>query len=215
MHEMPDGHLYIYFAMGKEGDFNRNWVIKLEDPNNDPMGNWSSEAIRLLPHLEQPGVDGTILKHNDKVYYVWSGRDMVEGSIPHDSILITEMIDPVTTGTDVTVIRQPLLGWERNVNEGPFFIYNRNVSYLLFSASFTFSEYYCLGLMSIDEGKDPMVAGDWWYGPEDGPVFYKHDEESVFGSGHAAFTTSPDGSETWMVSGYFCTWFDWFFRCLR
>jgi GH43 family beta-xylosidase len=96
-------------------------------------------------------------------------------------------------------VRQPLLGWERNVNEGPFFIYNRNVSYLLFAASFTFSEYYCLGLMSIDQGLDPMNASNWWYGPEDGPVFYKNDDENVFGSGHASFTTSPDYSETWMV----------------
>ncbi|ODM87328.1 Extracellular exo-alpha-(1-_5)-L-arabinofuranosidase [Orchesella cincta] len=197
MHRMMDGNLYIYFAMGPVGDFNRNWAIKADDPN-DPMGSWS-EAMRLLPHLEQPGVDGTILKHNSKWYYVWSGRDGIEGSLPHDSILITEMLDPVNTTTQTTVIRQPLLPWERNVNEGPFFIYNNNVSYLLFAASFTFSEYYCLGLMSIDEGLDPMNASNWWYGPEDGPVFYKNEEEDVWGPGHASFTVSPDGTETWAI----------------
>ncbi|CAL8125710.1 unnamed protein product [Orchesella dallaii] len=197
MHRMMDGNLYIYFAMGEVGDFNRMWAIRCDDPN-DPMGNWS-EAIRVIPHLEQPGVDGTILIHNNKYYYVWSGRDGIEGSLPHDSILITEMLDPVTTTTQTTVIRQPLLPWERNVNEGPFFIYNNNVSYLLFAASFTFSEYYCLGLMSIDEGLDPMVASNWWYGPEDGPVFYKNEEEDVWGPGHASFTVSPDGTETWAI----------------
>lgn len=74
MHEI-DGNLYIYFAMGKVGEFNRNWVIKADDPRN-PMGGWSSTATLLVPHLDQPGVDGTILKHKDKdgvekVYYVW------------------------------------------------------------------------------------------------------------------------------------------------
>lgn len=98
------------------------------------------------------------------------------------------MTDPMSTTTQTTIIRQPLLPWERNVNEGPFFIYNKNVSYLVFSASFTFSEYYCLGLMSIDAGQDPMVASNWWYGPEDGPVFEKNEDEHVFGSGHARLT---------------------------
>jgi len=44
MHRMMDGNLWIYFAMGPEGDFNRNWAIKADNPN-DPMGNWS-QAIR-------------------------------------------------------------------------------------------------------------------------------------------------------------------------
>jgi len=55
-----------------------------------------------------------------------------------------------------------------------------------------------LGLMSIPFDKDPMNPSHWNYGPNE-PVFWRNDEEDVYTTGHAAFTTSPDGTETWMI----------------
>ena len=31
------------------------------------------------------------------------------------------------------------------------------------------------------------------------PVFWRNDEQSVYGTGHASFTTSPDRNEPWIV----------------
>ena len=53
--------------------------------------------------------------------------------------------------------------------------------------------------MSIGPDKDPMNPTDWWFGPNE-PVFWRNDDEDVYGPGHASFTTSPDGTETWMVN---------------
>lgn len=37
---------------------------------------------------------------------------------------------------------------------------------------------------------DPMNPNNWWHN-NDGCVFYRNDEENVFCTGHASFTTSP------------------------
>lgn len=51
--------------------------------------------------------------------------------------------------------------------------------------------------MSIEAGKDPLFPGNWK--SVEGPVFERNDDENVYTTGHAAFTQSPDGTETWMV----------------
>lgn len=103
------------------------------------------------------------------------------------------MYSPYNVSLNKVKLRSPETAWECGggcVDEGPFFLYNRGVSYLVFSAGSTWGPDYCLGLMSIDGDKDPLNITNWWYGP-DGPVFYKNEAESVYTVGHAAFTTSP------------------------
>lgn len=38
-----------------------------------------------------------------------------------------------------------------------------------------------------------------WRKHRDGCVFFQNTQASVFGTGHASFTTSPDGSENYIV----------------
>jgi GH43 family beta-xylosidase len=63
-------------------------------------------------------------------------------------------------------------------------------TFLVFSAHSTWGPDYCLGIMGIDEFKDPLLPDNWWHN-DDGCVFSRNDEENVFCTGHAAFTTSP------------------------
>jgi len=160
------------------------------DDRTDPMGNWGPSK-RILLQWDEHCVDGTVMKHaNGKTYFVWPERDR---------LYVSQMIDPVTVSGNRILLRAPQYDWECNVLEGPFTIYNQNVTYLIFSACFTGGPNYSLGLMSIDGDKDPMNTAEWWYGDPNGPVFWRNDEEGVYGTGHASFTTSPDGTETWMV----------------
>lgn len=48
---------------------------------------------------------------------------------------------------------------------------------------------YCLGIMGLDNMLDAMNANNWWHN-NDGCVFYRNDNQNVFCTGHAAFTTS-------------------------
>lgn len=188
-----DGQLYIYFTTQKQGDsqFHRMYVIQAEDPT-DPMGKWS-EPITLMPNYEFFAIDGTILRHGGELYFVFSSNL---------EIWIARMSSPTKVGDSFVRLRYPQAEWEcRNsacVNEGPFFIYNRNVSYMIFSVGGTWTPDYALAMMSIEDAKDPLVPSNWWFG-DDGPVFYRNDEEQVYTTGHACFTTSLDNTETWLI----------------
>ncbi|CAG7718131.1 unnamed protein product [Allacma fusca] len=171
------------------------YVMKADDPTN-PMGTWG-EPIRMMQDYPHRAIDGTVMQHgNGQLYFVFAGEE--RGPL---SLFIAEMDDPVNVRRSVLYLRGPQQPWEGGkggVNEGPYFIYNRNVSYMVFSAESTWGPNYCLGLMSIPGDKDPMNPSNWWYG-EDHCVFSRNDEEDVYTTGHASFTVSPDGTETWMT----------------
>ncbi|KAK2600346.1 hypothetical protein N8I77_009886 [Diaporthe amygdali] len=57
--------------------------------------------------------------------------------------------------------------------------------------------FYCLGLLEL-VGNDPMQYQSWRK-YRDGCVFHQNSKEKVFATGHASFTTSPDGSENYIV----------------
>ncbi|CAG7821622.1 unnamed protein product [Allacma fusca] len=195
MHEI-NGNLYIYFCMDGNGKDHRMYAIKADDSTN-PMGTWS-DAIRLMPDWDHGAIDGTVMKHgNGQNYFVWASNAFNR----RHGLWIAELIDPVTVGESKLYLREPRSDWEIQggaINEGAYFIYKNNVSFMIFSASSTAVPDYCLGLMSIEGDKDPMNPSFWNYG-EDKPVFYRNDEDDVYTTGHASFTVSNDGTETWMV----------------
>jgi len=194
MHEV-NGDLYIYFCMDGGGKDHRMYAIKAEDPKN-PMGNWS-DAIRLMGDFDYGAIDGTVLKHGGKLFFAFASTAYNRPL----SIYISPMTDPLTIGSSRLYLRGPKNDWETHggpTNEGPYFIYRNNVSYMIFSASSTWEPDYCLGMMSIPDHLDPMNPSNWNYG-DDTPVFWRNDEEDVYTTGHASFTVSPDETETWMV----------------
>jgi len=194
------GGLYIYFTMddGVADENHRMYVIRALDPRN-PMGEWSSE-IRLLPEAEEDryGIDGTVLQYkNGELYYIWTGF-AGDGSM---NLYIAKMDGPEKVLPPRTHLRAPVSDWERHghpVNEGPFIIQNEDRTFLVFSGSSTFTPDYCLSMIGIDGGKDPMIASNWW-NDVDRCLFQRNDAEGVFTTGHASFVRSPDDSELWMV----------------
>jgi len=134
-----------------------------------------------------------------RLYFIWTGFDRVPAT--KMSLYILPMIDPMTVENRPRILlRSPKSHWEMHgfpVNEGGFVIENAGRTFLIFSASSTFTPDYCLGIMGIDFGQDPLVPSNWW-NDKDECVFWRNDEDSVFGTGHASFVKSPDGTETWM-----------------
>lgn len=182
---LVDGQLYLHFTMRTTNVEWRMYVMKARDPN-DPMAGWE-EPMRMIPEWDAVAIDGTIMKHGDRLYYVWSS-----GVTGRGSIYIAPMVNPTAAVLPHVMIKHPTEDWECQdicTSEGPYFIYNRNVSYLIFSASMTWNPNYCLTQMSIPFDRDPMDPNNWDH--VGGPVFTRNDEESVYTTGHAAFTTSP------------------------
>ncbi len=117
-------------------------------------------------------------------------------------IFVAKMLTPYTLGSRV-LISKPTNSWEMLsgnvvVNEGPEAITNASGNlFLTYSANGCWTDDYCLGMLSLKAGGDPLNAADWQKSAS--PVFTKNTSGNVFGPGHNGFFKSPDGKEDWII----------------
>jgi len=179
------GQLYVYFAMAIPGRGHRSYTLKADNAS-DPMGNWHPYPTRLLPGVEETAIDGTVLQYPDgRLYYIWC-------STPN--LAIAPMNNPEDVGFPRNVLRIPKD--TEGLNEGAFVVYRENRIFIIFS---TWRNGYCLQVMGMDDWteKDPLDASNWWDKQE--CAFMSNWGLDIIDTGHASFTTSPDGKETWMI----------------
>ncbi|HYK43668.1 MAG TPA: hypothetical protein VEV83_00770 [Parafilimonas sp.] len=65
--------------------------------------------------------------------------------------------------------------------------------FITYSASFCGTDAYCLGMLSLKTGGDPLNENDWTKSST--PVFTTNAAGGAFGPGHNGFFVSPDGTE--------------------
>ena len=108
------------------------------------------------------------------------------------------MSNPWTIDSERVMLSTPEYAWEKNgqplINEGPTALYHGDKTFIVYSASGSWTDDYCLGMLTLT-GEDPMDPASWK--KSDSPVFEKR-FGTCFGPGHASFTTAVDGS-LWMV----------------
>lgn len=190
-----NGKWYIYYTAG-DGAGHRMYV--LESKTDNAMGEYEFKG-KLSPVTDRWAIDQTVLEYNDQLYAVWSGWD---GMVDEEQrIYIAKMSDPWTITGERVLLSKPEYSWETDtfprVNEGPQVLVSPDgVTNIIFSASGSWTDNYCLGRLTLKQGGDPMKAGDWEKGTE--PVFQKN-LPSTYSTGHASFTVSPDGTENYMV----------------
>ncbi|GGH10752.1 glycoside hydrolase family 43 protein [Paenibacillus segetis] len=188
---------YIYYTANDGGGDDTRRVCVLQLSGNDPMNDeWLFKGV---VNTDFPGLDGTVFQHQGELYFFYSGY----GYFPDygSAIYAARMSNPWTlTGPNV-LITSPTEPWEKRggmaINEGPVFLHRNGWVFLVFSASATWSDDYCLGMTMIAEDGDLMDPEAWI--KHDGPVFVKNPELGVFAPGHNSFTISIDGSEDWIV----------------
>lgn len=192
-----DGSWYIYYTANDGGGDDTRRVCVLELQGQDPLSDtW---VFKGAVNTAYPGLDGTVISYQGELYFFYSGY----GYFPDygSAIYAAKMENPWTlSGADV-LISAPTESWEKQggmaINEGPVFLRRNGRIFLIFSASATWSDDYCLGMTSIAEGGDLLDPLAWEKHP--GPVFVKNPDEGVYAPGHNSFTVSPDGSEDWIV----------------
>jgi GH43 family beta-xylosidase len=130
------------------------------------------------------------------LYFVWSGWEGFEDVM--QNLYIAPMSDPFTISGERVCISRPEHDWEKRVrpwvNEGPEPLWNGSRLFIIYSASGSWTDHYCLGQLSF-MGGDPLDPNSWKKKTE--PVFRATD--SVFGPGHCSFVKSRDGKEDWIV----------------
>jgi GH43 family beta-xylosidase len=186
-----NGKWYIYYAADDGLNENhRMWV--LEGLTNDPAG-----PYRCMGSLETSGwaIDGTVLRaENGSLFYIWSGWP---GKVNGQQFLyIAPMLNPWTLAAERTLIAKPEHTWEcvdMAICEGPQVLQRNGRTFVIYSASGSWTEDYCLGLLEL-HGPNPLDSSNW---RKHGCVFCKTDY--VWGIGHCSFVKSQDGTEDWIV----------------
>ena len=183
------GSWYIYVAAddGKNAH-HRMHVLRATDPA-DPTAPFEYVG-QIGDATDNWAIDGTVFVWQDELYFVWSGW---EGDVNvAQNLYIAHMSDPTTVDSARVCLSRPELPWEANcspkINEGPAAVVGDGCVRLVYSASGSWLDSYCLGCLSFDGG-DVMDPAAWKKSPA--PLFTP--VEGSYGPGHCSFAEAPDG----------------------
>ena len=202
-----DGRWYIYYAAGEAGPpFIHQRSGVLESLGNDPQGLYADKGRldtggSLATHDDDLwAIDVTVARLNGELYAVWSGweQSATTDRTPQHTY-IARMANPWTMETERVRISSPIESWERgtelDLQEGAEFLLRDGRVFLVYSTRESWLRDYRLGLLRLAAPTaDPLQPESW---TKSGPVFAGTND--VFGVGHASFTTSPDGTQDWIV----------------
>ncbi|WP_341876224.1 family 43 glycosylhydrolase [Defluviitalea saccharophila] len=188
------GKWYIYFAADNGNNANHRMYV-LESNTQDPQGTYTFKGKIAAP-TDRWAIDGTVLETDDgDLYFVWSGWEGFENV--SQNIYIAPMSNPWTISGERVMISKPDQPWERigtpYINEGPEILKKDGKIFIVYSASGSWTDDYCLGMLTYSGG-DILNPSSWI---KAGPVFSK--VPTAYGPGHNCFTVSPDGTEDWIV----------------
>ena len=193
LHRINDKWFIYVTASNGNNATHRMYVLERDDPN--PMGPYTFKG-QLNTGANSLAIDGTVLQWEDQLYFIWSGwPGSTDGQ---QNLYIAQMSDPLTISSNRVVLSSPTLPWEQHglpINEGPEILIHDDKLHIIYSASGYWTNEYALGRLTYDGVGSIMSASSWQKSPT--PVFQQAGE--VVGTGHASFTTSPDGTENWIV----------------
>lgn len=186
---------YIYFAADNGTNANHRMYV-LENASDNPMtGTWEFKG-KITDSTDRWAIDGTVLTVNEKHYFIWSGWEETDGSF--QNLYIAKMSSPRTISSERVLISTPDHDWETSpgrINEGPQITIKGDTINLVYSANGSWTDSYCLGLITAKIGNDLMNTSSWV--KQDNPIFSS--ANGVYGPGHHSIVTSPDGAEDWII----------------
>ncbi|MFD3003840.1 family 43 glycosylhydrolase [Pontibacter toksunensis] len=204
-----NGKWYIYYAAAKKpgGPFLYQRSGVLESEGDDPFGPYTDkgmlytgDSIEYTSSAPKWAIDLTPLQLNGQLYAIWSGW---EGDAETDKtkqhLYMARMSNPWTISSNRVLLSSPEEPWETggplDLNEGPQVLKHKEKVFIVYSTRESWLKEYRLGQLTLsDTLVNPMEATYW---VKSGPVFEGTDE--VLGVGHCSFTTSPDGTEHWIL----------------
>ena len=205
------GKCYIYVACDDGNNYNHRMYVLTTD-SDDP-----TDPYRLIGKMtdgtDRWAIDGTVFEYKNELYTVWSGWEADIND--RQNLYIARMSDPFTICSPRVKISTPEYDWEKMdcigdgysyplINEGPFAYEKDGKLRILYSASGSWANHYCLGILELDgDGllnaenweKQPFPAlslEDGWNGPGHCSVFSDGERDYI------AFHTYNEGkTEGW------------------
>ncbi len=186
-----DGMWYIYVAADDGANENhRMYVLKSETPQGD-----FTFCGQISDPTDRWAIDGTVVTIKDELYFVWSGWEgETDGG---QNLYIAHMSDPEHIDGEWHLLSVPEKKWEVNgmpINEGPAALYLNGKTHIVYSASGSWTNEYCLGMLTY-VGGDPLNRDNW----AKCPVSVFSQEDTAYGPGHCSFVTSKDCKTNYIV----------------
>lgn len=186
---------YVYFAADNGTNANHRMYV-VENSSADPMtGTWEFKG-KITDPSDRWAIDGTVLTVGEQHYFIWSGWEETDGSF--QNLYIAKMSDPRTISSERVLISTSQYDWESSparINEGPQVTVKGDTINLVYSANGSWTDSYCLGLITAKTGDDLMNPASWV--KKDQPIFSS--ANGVYGPGHHSIVSSPDGTEDWII----------------
>jgi GH43 family beta-xylosidase len=186
-----NGKWFIYYAADDGRNVNhRMWV--LESEGTSPLG-----PYRCCGRLATEGwaIDGTpLILEDGRMFLIWSGWPGKRNG--RQNLYIAPMSDPCTISGPRVLLATPNHPWEcvaMPICEAPQVLGNNGKIFIIYSASGSWTEDYCLGLLTNTSG-DVLNPAAW---EKRGPVFQK--TEHVWGLGHCSFVKSRCLTQDWIL----------------
>ncbi len=183
-----EGRWYIYVcADDGKNENHRMYVLSCDTPDGD----YVMEG-KITDSTDKWAIDGTVMQYDGGLWFIWSGWEGdTDGG---QNLYIAHMSDPLHIDGERVRISAPLLPWERKgmpVNEAPAVLYHQGKVFLFYSASGSWTDDYCLGMLTLCGRPDSPFG--WVKSPL--PVLTK--AETAYGPGHCCFVQS--GGEDYIV----------------
>ncbi|MBR4728607.1 MAG: glycoside hydrolase family 43 protein [Clostridia bacterium] len=181
------GKWYIYVAADDGRNENHRMYALVSDSPTGPF----TFAGKVAAPTDRWAIDGTVLTLGEKLYFIWSGW---EGATDSGQFLyIAPMDSPTHISGERVRISAPQYDWETQghpINEGPAVLQDDDGVYLLYSASGSWTDDYCIGMLALI-GDDPLDPASWVKCPR--PVLSKTD--GAYGPGHCSLLRAANGQE--------------------
>jgi GH43 family beta-xylosidase len=197
---VPAGQWYIYVAADDGNNANHRMYV-LESTGSDAQGGYISRG-RIAAPTDRWAIDGTVLQRGASLYFLWSGW---AGAVnAQQNLYIAPMSNPWTISGERVLLSEPTQIWERRggdgvnwpyINEGPQVLQRNGKVFLVYSASGSWTDDYCLGMLTASDSANLLLRSSWT--KSSGCVFSR--AAAAYGPGHNSFTTSPDFAEDWHV----------------
>ena len=204
---------YIYYA-ADDGNMDNHQIYVIENDSEDPMkGTFKMKGRISTDEDNNWAIHANVFEHKGIHYMIWSGWQKQRIESETQCIYIASMENPWTLSSERVLISKPTYEWECqwvnpdgsktaytiHVNEAPQFLkpQNKEKICIAYSASGSWTPYYCMGLLTADANADLLNPANWK--KSGSPVFVQDPESEIYGPGGGSFISSPDGEECFML----------------
>lgn len=188
------GRWYIYYAADDGENANhRMFVLAGGTDREDPLAGKFKFAGKVSTGDDHWAIDGTVLELHGQHYFIWSGWTGRKNVA--QNLYVAKMKSPTELTGERHMISAPDQSWEQHgkpyVNEAPQVLQHSGRTFVIYSASGSWTDEYCMGQLELT-GNDPLNPAAW-HKHTQGPVFKQ--TAKVFGPGHCSFIKSPSGQD--------------------